>query len=351
LLIGNNSIINFKKNKMKKNKLFNSAFIGALALFIATGFSACKKDENVKPTIAQIAVNINGFSQLEAAAIRGGVVGLLSNKNPEATSGGNFTVFAPTNQAFAKLGLVNPEDLNALQQSFLFTVLAYHVNNGLKIETDFTNGASLPSLLGATVTKRIITRNNGKDLFVNGSKIISTNVTAENGVVHAIDKVLLASGANIANTAIFFSQGKGFVKPELSFLVEAVVYCDLVNALADPAANYTVFAPTNQAFKDLGKILGVSIENPSDIRKLPKATVTQVLLTHVFNLPGGGKFTSELNAGTITSLNSKPVTFGAYTDGVLTVKGSGNAVAANMVIPDVQTTNGVVHVIDRVLLP
>lgn len=333
---------------MKNIKLIKSGFLIALAaIVLSTVITSCSKDKDVDPTIAQVAVSMQGFSQLEAAAIRGGVAGVLSEKNLAPNSGGNYTVFAPTNEAFAKLGLVNPQDLNALQKAFLTNVLVYHVNNGSTLKSALIDGFAVPSLLGPT--KRIVSR--GNDLFVNGSKIIATNVKADNGTIHVIDKVLLASGANIANTAIFFAQGQGFVNPELSFLVAAVVYCDLVPALSDASANYTVFAPTNQAFKDLGKLLGVALDNPEDIRKLPKATVTQVLLTHVFNESGGARFTSQMFEGNITALNGQVVALGAYNNGVLSVKGRGNASPANMVIPDVQTTNGIVHVIDRVLLP
>lgn len=340
---------------MKKYNFFNNSVSGVLTLLVLSVLLSCNKERKEEPTIAQIAVNLKSFSQLEAAAIKGKVQGvsiarILSNYNTAVGSNGNFTVFAPTNQAFAKLGLVNPQDLNVLTDNFLTSVLLYHVNNGLNLEIDLLSVASLTSLLGPN--KRIIIK--GTNSYVNGSKIISTNVNAENGVVHAIDKVLLASGTDIANTAKFFAQGKGFIKPELSILAAAIVYCNLTGALEDSAAKYTVFAPTNKAFTDLGKLLGVSIENPDDIKKLPKETVTQVLLTHVFNLPntnGVGRFTSELDSGVITALNGKQVALGAYTNGVLSVKGPGNAVAANMAIPDVQTTNGVVHVIDRVLLP
>lgn len=318
------------------------------AFLFTTILTSCKKNnDDVDQTISQIAVSMKGFSQLEAAAIQGGVAVDLSNKNPAAGSEGNYTVFAPTNEAFAKIGLVNPASLSALQTPFLTNVLLYHVSNGNTLESGFTNGAVLPSALG--VTKRIVYR--GTDKYVNGSKIIATNVKADNGIVHAVDRIILASGADIANTTIFFAQGKGFVNPELTFLLEAVVYADLVAPLADKNNNLMVFAPTNQAFKDLGKILGVSLNQPSDIRKLPKATVAQVLLTHVFGLTGGAKFTSELNAGVITALNGQKVTLGAYNNGYLSVKGGGNSTPANMLIPDVQTTNGIVHVIDRVLLP
>jgi len=339
---------------MKKFKHLKAVIGMTLSVFLfSTILTSCKKNNNdVDQTIAQIAVSMKGFSQLEAAAIQGGLAVTLSNKNTAAGSNGNFTVFAPTNEAFAKIGLVNPSDLTALQDAFLTKVLLYHVNNGITLESTFTNGAFIPSLLAPT--KRIIFR--GNDKYVNGSKIVAANVKADNGIVHAIDRVLLGYPDNIANTAIFFAQGKGFVKPELSFLLEAVLYADLAGALSDANAKYTVFAPTNQAFMDLGNILGVPINQPSDIRKLPKATVQSVLLSHVFNLADAGvpqtvgKFTSELNSGTLTALNGKTVTLGAYTNGYLTIKGSGNSIPANMVIPDVQTTNGVVHVIDRVIL-
>jgi uncharacterized surface protein with fasciclin (FAS1) repeats len=334
---------------MKNNKLIRTGiFLMTSVFFLSTILVSCKNTNDVNPTISQVAVRMKGFSQLEAAAIRGGVAITLSNKNPGDPSG-NFTVFAPTNEAFAKIGLVNPADLNVLQKAFLTNVLLYHVNNGATLGASLTNGVKVPSLLGATVSKRIVSRSG--EFFINGSKIIATNVKADNGVIHAIDRVLLASGADIANTAIFFAQGKGFVNPELSFLVEAVVYADLVAPLADASANLMVFAPTNQAFRDLGVLLGVPLNQPSDIRKLPKATVAQVLLTHVFNLRDGAKFTSELSAGTITSLNNQVITLGAFNNGYLTVRARGNGAAANMAIPDVQCTNGIVHVIDRVLLP
>ncbi len=309
--------------------------------------TSCNKDNsNVLPTISQTVVSLENLSQLEFAAVKGNLVAALSNKNTAPSSDGNYTIFAPTDEAFEKIGLVNSQDLNALQNPFLINVLKYHLRDG-STDDMLTNGSILTSLVGPSIKKKIIFR--GTDKYVNGSKIIVTNTKADSGTIHIIDRVLLASGTDIANTAIFFAQGKGFVNPELSFLAEAVVYCDLVGALADPNANYTIFAPTNQAFKDLGKLLGLTINQPSDIRNLDKATVTQVLLTHVIS--GGGRFTSELYAGNLSALNGKNVALGANSNGLLSVKGPGNAVAANMVIPDVQTTNGVVHVIDRVLLP
>lgn len=335
---------------MKKIKSINSTIIACTILLLTLVFVGCNKDNtDVLPTISQTVIGLEDLSQLEFAAVKGDLVVALSNKNTATGAGGNFTIFAPTNQAFAKIGLVNPQDFNALQTPFLVSMLNYHISNGSTKENLLTSGANILSLLGTTVTKRIIVKPNG-DKYVNGSKIIVTNTQADNGIVHVINRVLLASGTDIANTAVFFSQGKGFVKPELSFLAEALVYCDLATTLSDKTTNYTVFAPTDQAFKDFGKTLGIQMNQPSDVRKIDYTTIKQILLNHVVTV-GGGRFTSELYAGNLLGLSGKNITLGEYNDGLLTVKGNGNSVAANMVIPDIQTTNGVVHVIDKVLLP
>ncbi|TYZ09234.1 fasciclin domain-containing protein [Hymenobacter lutimineralis] len=295
------------------------------------------------PSIAALAVANPDFQMLEDAAVRGGVVELLSNKNPAPQSNGFFTVFAPTNDAFARLGLRQAADLLVLQRPFLQNTLYYHVANGALQGSTLQAGGSSGSALG--VARRYFKR--GNDTYVNGSRILSTDIVTANGTVHVIDKVLLATNADIVQSAVALSQGQVFVKPELTYLVEAVLYCELAGALSKGSPQYTVFAPTDAAFQELGRTLGVALDKPADIRKLPKNVVTNVLLNHV--VPGG-QFTPQLPASA-TPLGGSPLTFGPFTNGVLTVKGASNPTAASMVIPDVQCTNGVVHVIDRVLLP
>jgi uncharacterized surface protein with fasciclin (FAS1) repeats len=327
--------------------IFNYKNIVVAALAVVT-FSSCESMssyEDEKPSIAFVAVAGADFSTLEAAATRGGLAGVLSNSNPNDPSGA-YTVFAPTNGAFARLGL-NEETLGVLQVPFLTNTLLYHVSNGNLLSASFTAGAMSASALGPQ--RRFIQR--GSDLYVNGSKIIATNVAAKNGTIHVIDKVMIATGVDIVQSAIALQSSSVFTSPELSFLVEAVVYAGLAPALTASAGSpkFTVFAPTDQAFKDLGTALGLTFAKPADIRQLPATLVAQVLLNHVFV---GEKFTSELNAGPVTPLGGDALTLGAFTEGTLTVRGIGNGAAvANMVIPDVQTTNGIVHVIDRVLLP
>ncbi|MDF7813693.1 fasciclin domain-containing protein [Hymenobacter sp. YC55] len=327
---------------MKKN-IFTwcgSLLVGALAL------SSCDKKEEVNPTIASIAVSNPDFQVLEDAAIRGDVAGILSNKNPNDPKGeGNYTVFAPTNAAFSKLGLNSASDLLGLQQPFLKNTLFYHVGNGTIAGSALKAGATSASALGPQ--RRIISK--GNNLYVNGSRILATDVQAANGTIHVIDKVLLATKVDVVQSALALQSSAVFTNPELTFLVEAVLYCDLAGTLSN-TPNLTVFAPTDQAFKNLGTDLGVPLNVPADIRKLPKDVVTAVLATHV--LADGAKFTPELpDNSTVRSFGGAPLQLGAFTNGVLTVKGAGNAAPANMVIPDVQATNGIVHVIDRVLRP
>ena len=314
-------------------------------LVLGTACETVESYEDELPTIANIAVSNADFSTLEEAAITGGVAVTLSNKNPNDNAG-DFTVFAPTNDAFARLGL-NENTLGVLQQGFLTSTLLYHVSNGSLTSNSIAAGDSSGSALGPN--RRFISR--GGDLFINGSKILATDVNASNGTVHVIDKVMIATGANVVESAIALSNANVFVNPELSFLVEAVVYAELGTALSNPDAKFTVFAPTDQAFINLGAALGLTFTNPEDIRQLDKDLVTNVLLNHVFADVTADQFTSELNAASYDSLGEDDITLGAYDNGVLSVSGSGNATPANMVIPDVQTTNGIVHVIDQVLLP
>ena len=111
------------------------------------------------------------------------------------------------------------------------------------------------------------------------------------------------------------------------------------------------FKSNDAAFKKLFKAaLNIDNPKPSDIMMLSKATVAAVLANHV--ITSSGMFTSEMNAGTKASFGTGILTFGAYNNGVLTVDGANPDFGpANMVIPDIQATNGVIHIIDTVLMP
>ncbi|UOQ51063.1 fasciclin domain-containing protein [Hymenobacter cellulosivorans] len=326
----------------------------AAALFAAAlTFSGCSKDMEADPSIAGIAVANDDFSVLEDAAIRGGVVEVLSNKNPNDPQG-NYTVFAPNNVAFSRLGLRQATDLQALQTSFLTSTLLYHVAGGTLPGNSLQPGSSSASALGPV--RRIVSR--GGSRYVNGSRIVATDVKASNGTVHVIDKVLLATGADVVQSAVAVSTSKVFVKPDLQYLVYAVGYCGLAGALSEGSPQLTVFAPNDQAFKDLYKQFGITLNEPKDLEKLPNAkeTLKAVLLNHVVLGSQSGKltqFTTELpDNATLPTLGGGHLLFGTFNNGLLPVRGEGNGTSdAAITIPDILCTNGVVHVIDRVLLP
>ncbi|WP_179021939.1 fasciclin domain-containing protein [Winogradskyella forsetii] len=331
---------------MKNLYTLKYTLIAILAIGIFNSCESPSSYEVEEPSIANIAVSNPDFSTLEAAAVAGGVAVVLSNDNPNDITG-DYTVFAPTDDAFARLGL-NEETLGVLQKPFLTNTLLYHVSNGNLLSGDIMDGVSSTSAIG--VNRRFVSRDG--ETYINGSKILATDITASNGTVHVIDKVMIATGVDIVQSAIALQSSQVFTSPELSYLVEAVVYTDLVGALSASAGSpsFTVFAPSDQAFVDLGTALGLTFTQPSDIRQLPVELVTTVLLNHV--IANDGKFTSELSQGSVTPLGGDALSLGMFTNGTLTVSGAGNGgEVANMVIPDVQTTNGIVHVIDRVLLP
>ncbi len=326
------------------NFQFISTFLLLFSLFL--GLSSCAKDEPDNPTIAAIAVTNADFSTLESAAVQGGVAVVLSNANAGDASG-DFTVFAPNNAAFSRLGLNSGDDLSVLNDAFLTNTLLYHVANGNIAGSSLSEGSTNASLLGPD--RRVIRR--GNETYINGSRVLATDIAAENGTVHVIDKVLLATGVDIVQSAVALATANVFNTPELSFLVEAVLYADLAGALtaSEGSPSFTVFAPSDAAFRQLGVDLGVALNEPADIRQLPVEVVTAVLLNHV--VANNGQFTSEMNEGMIMPLGGVPLQLGAFTNGTLSIQGNGNSQAANMLIPDVQTTNGIVHMIDRVLLP
>lgn len=311
--------------------------LGVFSLALITFFGSCT-DNNYKdqlPSIAAIAVEGADFSTLEAAAVLGGVAGTLSSSNPNDASG-KYTVFAPNNAAFAKLGLIDAGSLGTLNGTFLTNTLLYAVSNGTIVSSGF-NGIS-NSALGPQ--RRFINR--GSDKYINGSKIIASNIQASNGTVHVIDKVLLGTGVNIVQSAILLQTSKVFKNPELTFLVQAVVSSGLAGVLSDPANDFTIYAPTDAAFKAAG------FPTIASVAALPQATLQAVLLNHAI---GGGKFTSEQTALTATTAGGGTLTYSPLNEGTFTIKSNTNSKVANMVIPDIQCSNGVVHVIDKLLFP
>jgi len=301
------------------------AALSALALVAACGGG----DDDPQPgNIVQIAQADARFSILAEAVVAADLATTLSGPGP-------FTVFAPTNDAFAalltELGLTKAQLL--ADKPLLTAVLKYHVLSGTVRKAAVPLGAAITPLEGGIFKVDSV----GTDLIITDgrnrtSKIVVTDVAAANGVIHAIDKVLLPADKNIVQTAVASA-------PEFSILVEAVTAAGLVDTLSGPGP-FTVFAPTDAAFAALLAELGISkAQLLADTALLDK-----VLKYHVVS---GRVLKAGVPVGTpITTVEGE--TFSVDASLAITDQ---RGRTANIVATDVLTSNGVIHVIDKVILP
>ena len=236
---------------------------------------------------------------------------------------GPFTVFAPTDQAFADanidlVALDNPEGKAALAD-----ILLYHVIDG-----EVPASAVTDCLSAQTVNGNPLSFSVGNSATVNGATITATDILTSNGIIHVIDKVLTptATPIDIPRTA----QCTG----DHNSLVAAVVQAELLETLQGEGP-FTVFAPTDQAFTDAGIDLA-SLDNDEG-----KATLSDILLYHV--VPGNVASSDVTECGTATAVNGGTLSFGV--GDTVTVNG------ATVTQSDVTTSNGIIHVIDKVLMP
>ena len=272
-------------------------------------------------TVVDVIVNSDVHNLLEAAVIEADLAGPLSGEGP-------FTVFAPTDDAFAALAFAldaTAEDLLALPE--LADILLYHVVGAQVLSTDLADGATATTLLGEDVTVTI----NDDGIFINDAQVIVADITTDNGVVHVIDAVLLPPGEPEPYTVVDV-----IVNSDVHNLLEAAVgAAGLVDALSGEGP-FTVFAPTDDAFLALAGALGATAE---DLLALPE--LSDILLYHVI---GAQVLSTDLSDGaTATTLLGEDVTVTINDDGIFINN-------AQVTVADIETDNGVVHVIDAVLL-
>jgi transforming growth factor-beta-induced protein len=307
---------------MNKNSFLLSALV-AFALLFAACTKEDDKKENPAPTqktIAGIASADTSFSILVAALNKTGLTATLNGT-------GNFTVFAPKNAAFRKLSITEQviSTLEGADLENLKSTLLYHVLGSEVKSTQLTN--SYASTLYKVGENGVSLKIGIAPVKLNGAiNVITADVDASNGVLHVIDAVLTPpTVVDIAlNDASFTS------------LVAAVVKAELVATLKD-TKNITVFAPIDQAFKDIN----------FDLNATTKAQLTPILTAHVL----GSQVRSNqiTNGQKVTALNpAVELTFNT-TSGVKL--SGGKTTDASVVTADIQATNGVIHVINKVILP
>ena len=267
-------------------------------------------------TVVDIIVNSPDHEILETAVVAAGLAGTLSGEGP-------FTVFAPTDAAFNALPAGTIEALlNDIP--LLTSILTYHVAGVNALSTDLTNGQEVVTLNGESVTVTI----NAEGVFINDAQVTVADLVADNGVVHVIDAVLLPPAAS--NTVVDIIVNS----PDHEILETAVVAAGLAGTLSGEGP-FTVFAPTDTAFNALpaGTIEALLNDIP---------LLTSILTYHV---AGANVLSTDLYDGReIRTLNGKVVRVNITPDGVFIND-------AKVTVADIIADNGVVHVIDAVLLP
>jgi uncharacterized surface protein with fasciclin (FAS1) repeats len=297
--------------------------ISLLVVFMATAVAFAGGDrlntremEPVSQSIVEIAVEDGRFTTLVAALEAADLVGTLDGEGP-------FTVFAPTDDAFAMLpdGTVEAllQDPEALSE-----ILLYHVVPGNVMASDVVSLSSAETASGEELSISV----DGSTVMINESRVVVADIEASNGVIHVVDSVLIPPAEAQSIVAIAAEDGR------FSTLVAALEAADLVGTL-DGEGPFTVFAPTDDAFAMLpdGTVDALLNDIP---------TLQSILLYHV--VPG------NVMASDVAGLSSAGTASGleisiSVEDGAVMINN------AQVIITDIVASNGVIHVIDRVILP
>jgi uncharacterized surface protein with fasciclin (FAS1) repeats len=263
----------------------------------------------------------------QSTGVHTALVAALAQANLVATLQGTgpFTVFAPTDQAFTDAGI----DLTTFdtdeENATLVDILTYHVVSGTVLSSDLTDGMEASALNQDTLTFSV----SATEVKVNDAVVTAADVATSNGVIHVIDKVLMPPADLVDIPATAQSTGVH------TALVAALAQANLVATLQGTGP-FTVFAPTDQAFADAGIDLTTFDTDEEN------ATLVDILTYHVVS---GTVLSSDLTDGMeAVALNQDTLTFSVS---ATEVKVNDAVVTA----ADVATSNGVIHVIDKVLMP
>jgi len=271
------------------------------------------------PSIVDRAVRDGRFTTLVMALQRTGLDATLA-------AAGDFTVFAPTDDAFAAAGI----NLDDLSNEALTEVLLYHVLGAAVPAGNIADGQSYAASLNTNGPNEsaltIGLKKNSDGVFVNGeTQVVVADVVANNGVIHAVNQVL--SPQSIVEFTV--------ANENLSALTNALTDVNLVDALSgtDPL---TVFAPNNEAFDAISDV----------VAGLTPEQLTQVLTYHVVS---GNVRAENIVAGSVPTLNSDANITLSLENGAQIIDAAGNVV--NIIATDIQGTNGVIHLLEAVLIP
>ncbi len=303
-------------------------FFTLIAFASITFATSCTEDEPVKPivtnNIVDVVTNTPDFSLLKTAVIKAGLV--------DALKGANLTVFAPTNAAFIAAGFKDEATINAADPAVLAAILKFHVlgSKVLAAGIKTADNEEVTTLNG----KAYVTKDAAGAVSINAAKVTKADVAADNGVIHIIDAVIVPPSKTIVDLVV--------ATADLSLLKEAVLRASTgktnVAAILASAGPFTVFAPTNKAFETAGF-------NSAKIKTTDPDFLATVLTYHVI---GARVFSTNLKSGNVKTAEGREVAINAAN---ATVQGGLNSTPSKITAVNITATNGVVHVIDAILLP
>lgn len=302
-------------NIMKKGYLKFGIRKAALSIAVVFSSIGLNAQTNVYDDIIATSPN---HTSLKAALMQEGLdVALQDNMV-------TLTVFAPDNAAFDALAVELGTDINGLLAlPNLSDILTYHVL-GVSAQSSAINNGDVVTPLNAANTIKL-TKTSGGDVYANQAMVNAADLMADNGYVHSINAVILPN-----ETVVDVALDNGF-----STLATAVITAELLPALTDPFASLTVFAPDNAAFDNLISALGTDVNG---LLAMPE--LADILLYHVVS---GTVMSTDLSNGAVPTLNGQSVNIDLSMGVMVNL--------SNVTLADVTADNGVVHVIDAVLLP
>jgi len=301
-----------------------SAFQLGMPMGMRTPAVCRSSDVQMMPDIVDTAVGAGSFKTLAAALGAAGLVDTMKSPGP-------FTVFAPTDEAFAKLPAGTVEELIKPENKAKLTgILTYHVVSGKVMASTVVtmDGAKVPTVNGAEITIKV-----GTDgVMVDGAKVVTTDIECDNGVIHVIDSVILPAEKkpDIVDTAVAAGSFKT--------LAAALGAAGLVETMKS-AGPFTVFAPTDDAFAKLPKGTVETLLEPEN-----KAKLAAILTYHVVSGKVMASTVVTMDGKKVGTVNGAEATIKVGKDGVMVDK-------AKVVTTDIECSNGVIHVIDSVILP
>jgi uncharacterized surface protein with fasciclin (FAS1) repeats len=308
----------------------------ALIVLFSIAAVSCDDDDNnvvVDNTITGKATATANLSILVQALVKADLATTLKGAGP-------YTVFAPTNEAFTAFLATTPyATINDVPKEALTQILLNHVVTGAVKSTDLTTGYIKTLAKGTASTTNTLSMyvNTSSGVKLNGIATVTTaDIMASNGVIHIVDKVIdlptiVTHAAANANFSTLVSVLNRSGQP------------NFITALS-ATGPFTVFAPTNAAFTALNTELA-----PGGIAGVSAANLTKVLQYHVVS-PANVLAASLTEGQIVTPILTPAQTFTIQLSGGAKIKDINNRIS-NIIITDVQCSNGVIHAIDKVLLP